>query len=49
MSWFDEDNLNFIEYFKYVPTSYGGSHESSLKSALLRSIRNYAEICGFKN
>ncbi len=49
MSWFDEDNLNFIESFcNTVPTSYGGSHESSFKSALLKSIRDYAEICGFK-
>ncbi len=49
MSWFDEDNLNFIESFcNTVPTPYGGSHENSLKSALLKSIRNHAELCGFK-
>ena len=49
MSWFDEDNLNFIESFcNTVPTTYGGSHESSFKSALLKSIRNYSELCGFK-
>ncbi len=49
MSWFDEDNLNFIESFcNTVPTSYGGSHESSFKSALLKSIRNYCELSGIK-
>ena len=49
MIWFDEDNLNFIESFcNTVPTQYGGSHESSFKSALLKSIRNYSELCGFK-
>ena len=49
MSWFDEDNLNFIESFcNTVPTPYGGSHESSFKSALLKSIRNYSELGGFK-
>ena len=49
MSWFDEDNFNFIESFcNTVPTPYGGSHESSFKSALLKSIRNYSELCGFK-
>ncbi len=49
ISWFDDDNLNFIESFcNTVPTPYGGSHESCFKSALLKSIRNYAEISGFK-
>ena len=49
ISWFDEDNVNFIESFcNTVPTPYGGSHESSFKSALLKSIRNYSELCGFK-
>ena len=49
VSWFDEDNLNFIESFcNTVPTPYGGSHESSFKSALLKAIRNYSELCGFK-
>ena len=49
ISWFDEDNLNFIESFcNTVPTPYGGSHETSFKSALLKSIRNYSELSGFK-
>ena len=49
MSWFNEDNVNFIESFcNTVPTPYGGSHESSFKSALLKSIRDYAELSGFK-
>ena len=49
MSWFNEDNVNFIESFcNPVPTPYGGSHESSFKSALLKSIRDYAELSGFK-
>ena len=49
ISWFDEDNFNFIESFcNTVSTPYGGSHENSLKSALLKSIRNHAELCGFK-
>ena len=49
MSWFEEDNFNFIESFcNTVPTPYGGSHESCFKSALLKSIRDYAQISGFK-
>ena len=49
ISWFDEDNLNFIESFcNTVPTPYGGSHEIVFKSALLKSIRNYSEISGYK-
>ncbi len=49
MSWFDEENFNFIESFcNTVPTPYGGSHESSFKSALLKSIRKHAELSGFK-
>ena len=49
MSWFDENTFNFIESFcNTVPTPYGGSHESCFKSALLKSIRDYAEMSGFK-
>merc|ERR1711991_1224506 len=49
VSWFDEDNFNFIESFcNTVPTPYGGSHESCFKSAVLKSIRDYANISGFK-
>ncbi len=49
MSWFEEDNLNFMESFcNTVPTPYGGSHESCFKSALLKSIRDFAQISGFK-
>ncbi len=49
ISWFEEENLNFIESFcNTVPTTYGGSHESSFKSALLKSVRNYCELSGIK-
>ena len=49
MIWFNEDNVNFIESFcNTVPTPYGGSHESSFKLALLKSIRDYSQLSGFK-
>ena len=49
MTWFQENDVNFIESFcNTVPTPYGGTHENSFKASLLKSIRNVAELSGFK-
>ena len=49
MTWFQDDNVNFIESFcNTVPTPYGGTHENCFKASLLKSIRNVAELSGFK-
>ena len=47
--WFTQDELNFIESFcNTVPTPLGGTHELGFRQALLKGIKNFAEIIGFK-
>ena len=47
--WFTQDELNFIESFcNTVPTPLGGTHELGFRQALLKGIKNFAEIKGFK-
>ena len=47
--WFTLDELNFIESFcNTVPTPLGGTHELGFRQALIKGIRNFAEIKGFK-
>ncbi len=49
VTWFEEENANFIQSFcNTVPTPYGGSHENTFKSALLKSVRSYADLNDFK-
>jgi topoisomerase-4 subunit B len=46
--WFTQDELNFIESFcNTVPTPLGGTHELGFRQALLKGIKNFAEIKGF--
>ena len=47
--WFTLDELNFMESFcNTVPTPLGGTHELGFRQALIKGIRNFAEIKGFK-
>ena len=47
--WFTIDEPNFIESFcNTVPTPLGGTHELGFRQALIKGIRNFAEIKGFK-
>ena len=47
--WFTIDEPNFIESFcNTVPTPQGGTHELGFRQALIKGIRNFAEIKGFK-
>ena len=47
--WFTQDELNFIESFcNTVPTPLGGTHELGFRQALLKGIKSFAEIKGFK-
>lgn len=48
MCW-PEDNEGFLNsYCNTVPTPEGGTHEQGFKSALLRSVKAYAEMVGNK-
>ncbi|MBL8630378.1 MAG: DNA topoisomerase IV subunit B [Rhodospirillaceae bacterium] len=48
MCW-PEDNEGFLNsYCNTVPTPEGGTHEQGFKSALLRSLKGYAEMVGNK-
>ncbi len=47
--WFDENDCDFINSFcNTILTSNGGTHEQGFKNAIIKAIRNYAEISGFK-
>ncbi len=47
--WFVENENSFIESFcNTVPTPLGGTHELGFRQALIKGVRNYAEIKGFK-
>lgn len=47
MSWHDDDG--FVQsYCNTILTPLGGTHEQGMRSALLRSIKNYGEMVGNK-
>lgn len=54
MSWIDtpheegNDGGFFNSYCNTIPTPEGGTHESGLKSAVLRSLKNFADMVGNK-
>ena len=49
VKWFTEDESDFIESFcNTVPTPLGGSHELGFRQALIKGIRNFADIKGYK-
>lgn len=47
ISWSLGDSF-ISSYCNTVPTQDGGTHEAGLRSALLRSLKNYAELTGNK-
>ena len=49
ISWLSSGESSFNETFcNTVPTPLGGSHETGFRQALIKGIRNFAEIKGFK-
>src|SRR6056300_559671 len=49
VSWLDKGESSFNETFcNTVPTPLGGSHELGFRQALVKGIRSFAEIKGFK-
>ncbi len=47
--WSASDKNKFKSFCNTIPTIYGGTHENAFKSAILKSIKNYAEIIGIRN
>ncbi len=48
VAWFGDDDGFVSSYCNTVPTPDGGTHEQGFRSALTRSLRNYAELSGNK-
>ncbi len=49
VSWFADHENGFTETFcNTVHTPLGGTHETGLRSAMTKGIRNFAELRGFK-
>ena len=48
VAWFGGDDGFSSSYCNTIPTPEGGTHEQGLRTALTRSIRNYAELAGNK-
>lgn len=47
--WSAGDKNKLKSFCNTIPTIYGGTHENAFKSAILKSIKNYAEIIGIRN
>ena len=48
VAWFGGDDGFISSYCNTIPTPDGGTHEQGLRAALLRSLKNYAELAGNK-
>lgn len=48
VAWFGGDDGFMSSYCNTIPTADGGTHEQGFRSALTRSLRNYAELAGNK-
>lgn len=48
MSWTLNGEVKLASYCNIVPTPQGGTHETGFRSALTKSIRQFAEMKGYK-
>ncbi|MFO0991980.1 MAG: DNA topoisomerase IV subunit B [Hyphomicrobiales bacterium] len=48
IAWFAGDDGFVSSYCNTIPTIEGGTHEQGLRTALLRSLKSYAELAGNK-
>ncbi len=48
VAWFGGDEGFLSSYCNTIPTPDGGTHEQGLRAAMLRSLKNYAELTGNK-
>jgi topoisomerase IV subunit B len=48
VAWFGGDDGFMSSYCNTIPTAEGGTHEMGFRTALTRSLKNYAELAGNK-
>ncbi|MDP1699815.1 MAG: DNA topoisomerase IV subunit B [Aestuariivirga sp.] len=48
IAWFGGDDGFFSSYCNTIPTADGGTHEQGFRTALTRSLKNYAELSNNK-
>jgi len=48
VAWFGGDDGFMSSYCNTIPTADGGTHEMGFRTALTRSLKNYAELAGNK-
>ena len=48
IAWFGGDDGFFSSYCNTIPTADGGTHEQGFRTALTRSLKNYAELINNK-
>jgi DNA gyrase subunit B/topoisomerase-4 subunit B len=46
LAWTEATDETFLSFVNGIPTTSGGTHESGLKSAVVKAVRNYLEIHG---
>ena len=46
IAWPENAESRLISYANTIPTPQGGTHETGLRSALTRSLKGFAEMCG---
>ncbi|MBI2964358.1 MAG: type IIA DNA topoisomerase subunit B [Deltaproteobacteria bacterium] len=44
LAWTEATDETFLSFVNSIPTTSGGTHETGLKSALVKAVRNYLEI-----
>ncbi|MBI3250078.1 MAG: type IIA DNA topoisomerase subunit B [Deltaproteobacteria bacterium] len=44
LTWTESPEENFYTFVNGIPTPFGGTHESGLKSAIVKAVRNYINV-----
>lgn len=44
LTWTESPEESFHTFVNGIPTSFGGTHESGLKSAIVKAVRNYINV-----
>ncbi len=48
VTWLEDDDSDFKSYCNTIPTPLGGTHENGFRNAILKAVRNFAEMVGIK-
>lgn len=48
LAWPEDGEGSVISYCNTIPTPEGGTHESGLRAALIKGLKNYAQLAGNK-